>query len=69
MTHPTTSKSKSNGESQATPPDVPRWVKISAAVAVVLVVMLVVIMALAGGEHGPGLHTSVGIDAPSVGSQ
>lgn len=68
VTHPT-SESKSSGESQAPPPGVPLWVKISAALAVVLLVMLLVIMAFAGGEHGPGLHTGVGIDAPSVGSQ
>lgn len=66
MTRPT---SKSNGETQTTPPGVPRWVKISAAIAVALAVMLVVIMALAGGEHGPGLHTGVGTDSPIVGSQ
>ena len=68
MTHPI-SDSEPNGESQATPPAVPRWVKISAAVVVVLVVLLVVAMALAGGGHGPGLHTGLGIDPPSVGSQ
>lgn len=66
LSHPN-SNSEPNGEREATPPGVPRWVKVSAAVVVVLVAVLVLAMALAGGEHGPGLHTGVGIVAPSVG--
>jgi len=34
----------------------PRWVKVFAGIALVLVV-LVAILLLAGGNHGPGRHT------------
>lgn len=43
-----------------TPPGMPRWVKVSLIIALVVVAALIVIMALAGGEHGPGLHTRAG---------
>lgn len=55
-------------EDHRTPPNMPRWVKVSAIVVVVVVLVLVLIMALAGGEHGPGLHSdssaSSGVAAP-----
>lgn len=38
------------------PPGLPRWVKVLAVGALVVVVMLVVAMVLLGGEHGPGMH-------------
>jgi hypothetical protein len=34
----------------------PRWVKVAGVVAV-LVVLLFVIVAITGGEHGPGRHS------------
>lgn len=34
----------------------PRWVKISLVVAVALVVLAIAVMAVSGGEHGPGRH-------------
>lgn len=37
------------------PPAAPRWVKIAAIVAGVILVAIVV-AALSGGEHGPGRH-------------
>ena len=39
-----------------TPPGVPRWVKVSGAVMLLIVVVLVV-SKLAGVEHGPGRHS------------
>ena len=36
-------------------PPLPRWVKISAVVAAIILVV-VVVKALAGGDHGPGRH-------------
>ena len=39
-----------------TPPAMPRWVKVSGLVAVVVIVSAVLIMVLSGGEHGPGRH-------------
>jgi hypothetical protein len=43
------------------PPDTgtPRWVKVSGIIALV-VVLLVVVGMLIGGEHGPGRHTPFG---------
>jgi hypothetical protein len=37
-------------------PGTPRWVKVGAIVAVVLVLLLVLAMVVAGGEHGPMRH-------------
>ena len=37
-------------------PGTPRWVKISTAVALVLVVVIAIVMLTTGG-HGPGRHT------------
>ena len=39
-------------------PGVPRWVKVFALIALAVVLVLVVVMLL-GGEHGPGMHSSV----------
>ena len=43
------------------PPGMPRWVKVSAVVVVVLVALLVTVHLLTGG--GPGHHMPVGIGA------
>ncbi|MFJ5958158.1 hypothetical protein ACIQC5_19645 [Paenarthrobacter sp. NPDC092416] len=43
----------------------PRWVKISAIAAGVLVLIVVAVMLLSGGEHGPGRH-GVGIGSPET---
>lgn len=37
------------------PPPRPTWVKVSLAVVLVIAIVLIV-KALAGGEHGPGRH-------------
>jgi hypothetical protein len=34
----------------------PRWVKVSAIIAVALVLLLVVVMLVGGGSHGPDRH-------------
>ena len=39
----------------STPPGTPRWVKVFAIIALVLV-LLVAIMMLTDGEHSPGRH-------------
>ena len=38
----------------------PRWVKVSAAIAAAVVVAIVLMLVLGGGEHGPGRHTGGG---------
>lgn len=41
----------------------PRWVKVSAIIAGALLVVVVAVMILSGGEHGPGRH-GFGIGVP-----
>jgi hypothetical protein len=35
----------------------PRWVRVSALVAAVLVALAIVVMVASGGEHGPSRHS------------
>ena len=44
---------------RGTAPGIPRWVKISGLVVAALIVLLVAVMLLAGGDHGPGRHMSM----------
>lgn len=41
-------------------PTTPRWVKVFGIIALVLVVLVVVMLATGGGNHGPGRHTGSG---------
>jgi hypothetical protein len=41
------------------PPGMPRWVKASAAVVALLVVALVAVLIMTGGQHGPGRHANM----------
>ncbi len=51
------------------PPDegngAPRWVKISAIVAVVVVALFLVVLLVGRGEHGPGRHAPGGASEPA----
>lgn len=58
--------SELNGETRSGPPGMPRWVKVSVVILVILAVVLFVVMALSGGEHGPGIHTGVGESAVAL---
>ena len=60
MADPTSSSDRTAGRDAETPPGVPRWVKICAVTALVVIV-LVVIATLAGGDHGPGRHAASGL--------
>lgn len=40
--------------------DVPRWVKLFGLVAIIVALLLLVLMLVAGGEHGPARHMSWG---------
>lgn len=44
-----------------TPPAMPRWVKV-ATLVVGLLILVVLVLQLTGiaGEHGPGMHSSLG---------
>ena len=44
-------------EAETEPPGVPRWVKIAGLLAAIVLLALVVVMLLSGGDHGPGRHS------------
>ena len=44
---------------RGTTPGIPLWVKISGLVVTALIVLLVAVMLIAGGDHGPGRHMSM----------
>jgi hypothetical protein len=47
-----------SGES---PPGMPRWVKVTAIIIGILVVLFIVVLLTGiGGQHGPGRHRSTG---------
>ena len=39
-------------------PRVPRWVKLFGLAAILLLALVIVVMLLTGGQHGPGRHLS-----------
>jgi hypothetical protein len=47
---------------EAKPPAVPRWVKISGLIVLAVILLVVVVMALAGAQHGPDRHVPGGAD-------
>lgn len=47
-------------------PGAPRWVKV-AAIIVGVVALLVVVLIVAGGRHGPGRHFQTNSNAPARG--
>ena len=53
------------GADQASPPRMPRWVKLSLILVAVLVLAVVIVMLIAGGGHGPSRHAP-GIQAPPI---
>lgn len=56
MTDPTRTPA---GSRPATGDDMrmPRWVKLAGALVLALVVLIVGVMLISGGEHGPGRHS------------
>jgi hypothetical protein len=42
------------------PPRTPRWVKVFGIIVGVVVLLVVAVMFIGGGEHGPGRHTPSG---------
>jgi hypothetical protein len=45
---------------------IPRWVKVSALVALLLALLVVVMLLIGGGGHGPGRHFGAAADSPSI---
>jgi hypothetical protein len=48
------------GPDRESKPGMPRWVKVSGIIAIVLVLLVVIIVLVSGGEHGPGRHIPEG---------
>ena len=53
------------GADPASPPRMPRWVKLSLILVALLVLLVVIVMLIAGGGHGPSRHAP-GIQAPPI---
>ena len=47
-----------------TKPGMPRWVKVSGIIAIVLALVVVIVVLVSGGEHGPGRHLPGGETPP-----
>lgn len=50
---------------RGSPPGMPRWVKVSAITVGVLVLLVVGVMLIGGGDHGPGRHGAGGDTLPA----
>lgn len=46
----------------SSPPGMPRWLKMSGIIVLVVILLVVIIQLVVGGQHGPGLHTPSGAD-------
>lgn len=55
--------------SEVGPPGLPRWLKVSGLVVVVLVALVLVVMLITGGDHGPGRHASALLGGAQAGAE
>ena len=44
-------------------PGTPRWVKVFGIIVIALVLLVVTMMFIGGGKHGPGRHAASGVRA------
>lgn len=51
-----TTKEDMNKPERRSTTDTPRWVKLFGIGTIVLVLLVIIIMLISGGEHGPGRH-------------
>lgn len=56
--HPPAGRDRSLRSGPDQPPGMPRWVKVFGITAAVLLTVMILIMLLSGGQHGPGRHLS-----------
>ena len=56
----TNTKDENRNSPSNKPPDVPRWVKVSGMIVVVLLLLFVIKVLIFGGEHGPSRHFQSG---------
>jgi hypothetical protein len=65
-----TNPRRDSGSDSASPPRMPRWVKVAAVIAgLLLLAFLVLRFTGIAGEHGPSRHSSANAAAPPVGTQ
>ena len=66
MTDPTHGPDLDGDLDGGTPPGMPRWVKVTAIVVGVLILLFLVLQFTGvAGDHGPGRHSSAGITPPA----
>ena len=58
MTEPVNAENPPPKPSRSAAAGMPRWVKVFLITAAVLVVLVVAMMLVSGGQHGPGRHLS-----------
>ena len=49
-------RAETRAADESSPPGIPRWLKVSAVVVVLLILLVLAVSFIAGIEHGPGLH-------------
>jgi hypothetical protein len=59
--HPDTSDDASSRLNGGSPLSTPRWVKVLGITALVLVLLIVIVMVISGGQHGPGRRMPGGV--------
>jgi hypothetical protein len=47
-------------------PATPWWVKVIGVAILVVLILAAIILVVGGGQHGPGMHGSVGSAAPPI---
>jgi hypothetical protein len=63
MSDPADAGGPSGRESPRSAVVMPRWVKVFLIIAAVLVVLMVAVMLVSGGQHGPGRHLSSSVSS------
>lgn len=71
MVDPPREPSADGGTESEAPPGVPRWLKVSALIAGVVLLAVIAVMLISGGDHGPGRHVPegsmpAGVEGPAV---
>lgn len=64
MTDPTHQPDTGAGPDRGSPPRTPRWVKVSAIVVGVLILVVVAVALISDRDHGPGRHRADGDTRP-----
>jgi hypothetical protein len=66
--HPSSPPNVRSGVRSGAPPRAPRWIKVSAIVVGVLILLIIVVRVtgLGGGDHGPGRHPGGGTPPAGV---